>query len=235
MELDRYEVDVLSLLLKRTDVVVTPDIMTLVMKRADRKTVEMFEKELPASNELSNNEIEQQIIAAASNIDHAPELVTYLLETRKGITLTETLLDIAAEKDEDNEPNVAGNLIMTAFFNSNAAIAMHEFENLLDIVVRDFKFDTVEALLSRKDLQLKVTRFTLEQAVQNPQATKELLRMLLEHTETVTPVPTIAMTDPELKPELEGPEVDLTSCDVEIALMSVPESVRSWCAQSTRT
>ncbi|KAE9369237.1 ankyrin [Stipitochalara longipes BDJ] len=106
MDLDRYEVDVLSLLLKRTDVIVTPDVMTLVMKRADRNTVEMFEKQLPTSIEITDIEIEQQIVAAASNMEHAPELVEYLLETRKGIILTERLLDIAAEKDEESEPNI---------------------------------------------------------------------------------------------------------------------------------
>jgi len=228
MDLERYDVDVLNLLLKREEFIVTQDIMTLVMKRADQKTVEMFEKALPASNEISDIEIEQQIIAAASNMDHAPELVKYLLETKKGITLTERLLDIAAEKDEDSEPNVMGNLMMTAFFKSDATIAIHEFENLLDIVVRDFNFETVEALLSRKDLQLKVTRFTLEQAVQNPHATKEVLRMLLEYTEMTMPVPTVPMAEDDVIATIEDAQVDPTSSpDVEIALVSILDSVEA--------
>lgn len=183
MDLDQYEIDVLGLLLKRKDVTVTPDLLALVIKRADRKTVEMFEKELSKSTEISDVEIERQIVAAASNVDHAPEIVTYLLEKTKGITLSERLLDIAAEKEEENEPNIAGNLILTAFFkSSNAVIHLDDFENLLDDVVRDFNFDTVQALLSRHDLKLKVTRFTLEQAVQNLHATQELLKLLLEYT-----------------------------------------------------
>jgi hypothetical protein len=184
MELDRYEVDVLKMLVKREDVEITPDIRMLVMKRADRKTVEMFEREVPSPAEVSDMDMDRQLVAAASNMEHAPEIINYLLEKKKAITLTERLIDIAAERQEEIEPNIRGNLIMTSLFKSNVTVHLDEFENLLDTVVRDFNFATVEALLSMPNLTLKVTRFTLQAAVLNPHATKELLEMLLEYTGT---------------------------------------------------
>jgi hypothetical protein len=179
--LDRYEVDVLKLLLKREDFNITPEIRTIVMKRADRKTVEMFENKVSTSPEAAGVDMEQQLVAAASNMDHAPEIVNYLLEKAKIIKLTTRLLDIATQRDEENEPNIRGNLIMTALLKSNVIIQLEDFENFLDTVVRDFDFATVEALLSIPELTLKVTEFTLEAAVQNSQATPELLKMLLKY------------------------------------------------------
>jgi hypothetical protein len=179
--LDRYEVDVLKLLLKREDFIITPEIRTIVMKRADRKTVEMFENKVSTSPEAAGMDMEQQLVAAASNMDHAPEIVNYLLKKAKIIKLTARLLDIATQREEENEPNIRGNLIMTALLKSNVIIQLEDFENFLDTVVRDFDFATVEALLSMSELALKVTEFTLGAAVQNPQATSELLTMLLKY------------------------------------------------------
>ncbi|PMD19192.1 hypothetical protein NA56DRAFT_205539 [Hyaloscypha hepaticicola] len=179
--LNRYEVDVMNLLLKREDFSITPEIRTIVMKRADRKTVEMFENKVSTSTEAAGMDMEEQLVAAASNMDHAPEIVNYLLEKAKSITLTARLLDIAIQREEENEPNIRGNLIMTALLKSNVIIHLENFENFLDTVVRDFDFATAKALLRMPELALKVTEFTLEAAVQNPQATPELLTMLLEY------------------------------------------------------
>jgi hypothetical protein len=88
------------MLVKREDVEIMPAIPMLVMKRADRKTVEMFEREAlsPASASDMDMDMERQLVAAASNMEHAPEIINYLLEKKKAITLT--------ERQEENEPNI---------------------------------------------------------------------------------------------------------------------------------